>query len=91
MTQSVSMTQLYRNKQLTGAVPMHSEPSLTTMYSTCIIQQTLNFENKDIPVSGTGSITIGEAFKSGSASIYQCNGIAKIDLIIPTENERNST
>ena len=38
-TNSVSMTQLYRDKQLTGAVPMFSEPSLTTMYFTYMIQQ----------------------------------------------------
>ena len=41
-TNSVSMTQLYRDKQLTGAVPMFSEPSLTTMYFTYMIQQPEN-------------------------------------------------
>ena len=38
-TNSVSMTQLYRDKQLTGAVPMFSDTSLTTMYFTYMIQQ----------------------------------------------------
>ena len=38
-TNSVSMTQLYNQKQLTGAVPMHSEPTLATMYYTYMIQQ----------------------------------------------------
>ena len=36
---SVSMTQLFRDKQMTGAVPMYSEPSLATMYYTHMIQQ----------------------------------------------------
>ena len=43
-TNSVSMTQLYRDKQMSGAVPMHSEPSLSTMYYSYMIQQTSDFE-----------------------------------------------
>ena len=42
ITNSVSMTQLYRDKQLTGAVPMFADPSLQTMYFTYMIQQPEN-------------------------------------------------
>ena len=36
---SVSMTQLFRDKNMTGAVPNISEPSLAMMYYTYMIQQ----------------------------------------------------
>ena len=43
-TNSVSMSQLYRDKQLSEALPMHSEPSLSTMYNKYMIQQTSDNE-----------------------------------------------
>ena len=45
-TNSVSLTQLFRDKQLTGAVPMHSEPGLSSMYYTYMIQQSSDCEKQ---------------------------------------------